>query len=85
MLLVLAAGYFLAGDFFVTARDFVALRAERTSLVAEIEQLRTELAVEAATRRELERQAAELNTQVAELNGQIEFLRARRAPDNGAN
>jgi phage shock protein A len=45
--------------------------------------LRTELALENATREELERQASELNARVVELNGQVEFLRARKAPGKG--
>jgi uncharacterized small protein (DUF1192 family) len=49
-------------------------------LAAEFERLKTELALQSATRRELERHAAELNARVAELNGQVEFLRARRTP-----
>jgi chromosome segregation ATPase len=69
---------------YATARDLAALREERESLAAEVERLRTELAVESATRLELERQAAELNAQVAELNGQVKFLTARRAPGKSA-
>lgn len=49
-------------------------------LAADVERLRTELALESATGDELERHAAELNARVAELNGQVEFLKARRAP-----
>jgi phage shock protein A len=60
------------------------LREERGLLAAEVERLRTELAVESATRIELERQAAELNAQLAELNGQVKFLMARRAPGKSA-
>jgi chromosome segregation ATPase len=84
LLLLIAGGYGFAGDLYVTVRDLAALREERELLVAEVERLRTELAVESATRSELERQAAELNAQVAELNGQVEFLRARRAPGMSA-
>lgn len=84
LLLLVAAGYGFAGDLYVTARDLTALRKERQSLAAEVERLRTELAVVSATRGELERHAAELNAQVAELHGQVEFLRARRAPGKSA-
>ena len=84
MLLVVVAGRGFAGDFYVAVRDLAALREERALLAAEVERLRTELAVESATRRELEQQAAESNARVAELNGQVEFLRARRAPGKSA-
>lgn len=84
ILLLIAGSYVFAGDLFVAVRDVAALRADRNVLAAEVERLRTELAVEHATRLELERQAAELNAQVAELNGQMDFLRARRAPANNA-
>ena len=83
-LLLAAGGYGFAGDFYVTARDLAKLREERELLTAEVERLQTELAVESATRLELERQAAELNAQVAELNGQLKFLMARRAPAKSA-
>lgn len=79
LLLVIATGHGFAGEVFVKARDLAALREERNLLSAEVERLRTELAVESATRRELERNAADLSAQVAELNGQVEFLRARKA------
>lgn len=82
LLLVVAAGHGFAGDFYVAVRDLAALRAERASLAAEVERLRTELAVETATRRELERQAAESNARIAELDGQVQFLRALRTPGN---
>ena len=79
LLLLVAGSYGFAGDLYVKARDFAALREERELLAAEIERLQTELAVERATRLELERQTAELNAQVAELNGQLKFLMARKA------
>lgn len=66
------------GELFTTARDRAALRKERGELAAKVERLQTELAVERAKRRELERYAADLNAQVAELNGQVEFLKVRR-------
>lgn len=84
LLLLIGAAYGFGRDWFVTARDLVGLRTEREALGDRVEGLKTELAVERAKRLELERQAAELNAQVAELNGQVEFLRARRAPDTGA-
>ena len=84
LLLVVLAGHGFAGDFYVAVRDLAALREERALLAAEVERLRTELAVESATRRELERQAAESNARVAELDGQVQFLRAVKTPNNSA-
>jgi len=81
LLLLVAGGYRFAGDVYSSARDLVALREERELLAAEVERLTMKLAVESATRVELEQQAAELNAQVAELNGQVKFLMARKAPD----
>lgn len=80
MLLLVAGGFGFGRDMYLTARDFVALRADRKALGDEVERLKTELAVERSKRLELERQAAELNAKVVELNGQVEFLRVRRAP-----
>ncbi|MGQ0430213.1 MAG: hypothetical protein ACT4UQ_09795 [Gammaproteobacteria bacterium] len=80
MVMLIVAGHGFAGDVFVKAHEFAALREERELLAAEVERLRAKLAVESATRRELERQAAEQNAQVAELGSQVEFLKARRAP-----
>ena len=80
LLLLVGVGYGFGRDLYVTARDFVVLRAERQSLGDEVERLKTELAVERAKRLEIERQAAELSAKVAELNGQVEVLRARRPP-----
>ena len=74
------AGHGFTGDLFATPRDLAALREERDLLAAEIERLRTELAVETATRGELERHAAELNARVTELHREVEFLMARTAP-----
>lgn len=79
-----AAAYGFAGDLFVSAREVTALRAERDRLSTEVAQLRTELAVESATRRELERTATDLNAEVAELKAQVQFLKARRAAGPGA-
>lgn len=79
MLLALAvASQGFLGELFTTAHDRAALRQERGELAARVERLQTELAVERAKRRELERHAADLNAQVAELNGQVEFLKVRR-------
>jgi phage shock protein A len=80
LLLLIAGGYGFGGDFYVAAREVAAMREEKELLAAEFERLKTELALQSATRRELERHAAELNARVAELNGQVEFLRARRTP-----
>ncbi|MEX2050013.1 MAG: hypothetical protein WD944_02085 [Steroidobacteraceae bacterium] len=79
LLLFVAGVYGYGGKLYATARDLAALRKEREFLAAEVERLQTELAVEGATRLELERQAAELNSQVAELNGHVKFLMARGA------
>jgi hypothetical protein len=61
------------------AADGPAAQARAQALQAEVERLRTELAVEHATRDELERQAVALNGQVAELSRQVQFLSARGA------
>lgn len=84
LLLLVGAGHGFVADLFMKARDVAVLQAERESLAAQVERLQTELAVESATRRELEQNAAVLNAQVAELSGQVEFLKARRAPANSA-
>ena len=85
LLLLAAAVHGFAGDLFFAARDLAASRQERDLLAAEIERLRTELAVERATRAELERHAAGSNAEVAELNRQVEFLTARRASGKNAD
>jgi chromosome segregation ATPase len=84
VLLLVAAGHGFAGDLYLSARELAALRQERDLLAADVERLRTELALESATRDELERRAAELNARVAELDGQVEFLQARRPPARNA-
>jgi phage shock protein A len=84
LLLLVAGAFFYGNDIYVTLRDLAMLRTERASLVAEVERLQTELAVERATRIELEEQATSLNAQVAELNGQVKFLLARSARGRGA-
>jgi uncharacterized protein YlxW (UPF0749 family) len=66
-----------AGDLLGTARALAEARAREAALSAEVERLETRLAVEAATRRELEQQSAALNTEVAELAARVEFLRSR--------
>ena len=66
-----------AGDLLGTARELSEARAQAAALSAEVERLETRLAVEAATRRELEQHAAELNNRLAELTAQVEFLRSR--------
>ncbi|MDH4260045.1 MAG: hypothetical protein OEW16_07040 [Gammaproteobacteria bacterium] len=81
LLLLVAGGYRFAGDLYATARNLAALHEERELLAAEVERLKMKLAVESATRLELEQQAAALNAQVAELNGQVKFLMVRKAPD----
>ena len=68
-----------AGDLFGMTRSLAAAGERETALSAEVERLETRLAVEAATRRELEQQAAQLNDRVAELSAQVEFLRSRNA------
>jgi chromosome segregation ATPase len=83
-MLFVAGVYGYRGNLYATARDLAALRKEREFLAAEVERLQTVLAVETATRRELERQAAELNSQVAELNGHVKFLMVRGAAGKGA-
>lgn len=80
LLLVVGVSGF-AGDLYASARDVVALRTERDLLAAEVERLKMKLAVESATRLELEQHATELNARVAELNGQVRFLMVRRAPE----
>ncbi len=85
LLLFVAGVYGYGGNLYATARDLAALRKEREFLAAEVERLQTELAVESATRLELERQAAELNSQVAELNGHVKFLMGRGAAGKGGH
>jgi len=65
------------GNLLDHARRLDEVRSREAMLAAEVQRLETRLAVEAATRRELEQQAAELNTHVAELAAQVEFLRSR--------
>lgn len=75
--MLVAAWYLFVGDLFVTSRGLRAAQQERAQLAAEVERLRTELALEAATRDELAAQTAELNARLAELDRQVEFLTSR--------
>ena len=54
------------------------LEARNAALDAELARLRTELAMERATRSSLDRQVATLNERIAELRSQIDFLKAQR-------
>jgi len=85
LVLLVGAGRGFVGDLFATAQDVAEARQQRKLLTAEVERLRTELAVESATRAELEQQAADLTARVAELHRQVEFLTARRAPIQSNN
>jgi uncharacterized small protein (DUF1192 family) len=53
------------------------LEARNAALDAELARLRTELAMERATRSSLDRQAAALNERIAELRSQIDLLNAQ--------
>jgi uncharacterized small protein (DUF1192 family) len=53
------------------------LEARNAALDAELARLRTELAMERATRSSLDRQAAALNERIADLRSQIDFLNAQ--------
>jgi len=65
--------------------DLRAAREEQALAVAETERLRSQLAVEGATRRQLEQHAAELSAEGEELARQVEFLSARKASGSRAN
>lgn len=54
------------------------LEARNAALDAELARLRTELAMERATRSSLDRQVATLNERIAELRSQVDFLNAQR-------
>jgi hypothetical protein len=54
------------------------LQARSIALEAEGAHLRTELAMERATRSSLERQVVALNERIVELSGQIDFRNAQR-------
>lgn len=55
----------------------IEARRENASLSAGIEQVRMELAMERATRSDLQRQAEELSVRVAELTQQLQFVTSR--------
>ena len=58
--------------------DLHDLEARNDALYAELARLRTELAMERATRSTLDRQVATLNERIAEQRSQIDFLDAQR-------
>jgi uncharacterized small protein (DUF1192 family) len=58
--------------------DLHGLEARNAALDAELARLRTELAMERATRSSLDRQVAAQNERIAELRSQIDFLDAQR-------
>jgi hypothetical protein len=65
-------------DWQLTLPGRAATSAEqRAKLVAELQRLRTELEMERATRKELQRYADELSRKVTELTHQLEFLNSR--------
>jgi len=55
-----------------------ALEARNVALEVELARLRTELAMERATRSSLDRQVVALNERIAELSGQNDFRNAQR-------
>jgi uncharacterized small protein (DUF1192 family) len=59
------------------------LEARNAALDAELARLRTELAMERATRSSLDRQIAELNERIVELRSQIDFQDAQRLQPRG--
>ncbi|MEZ5565945.1 MAG: hypothetical protein R3F24_10695 [Gammaproteobacteria bacterium] len=64
---------------FMTPSRLMEAEQANTGLIKEIEHTRTELAVERATRAELQRQADDLSGQVNRLTQQLEFLSSRGA------
>lgn len=54
------------------------LEARNAALDAELARVRTELAMERATRSSLDRQVATLNERIADLRSQVDFLNAQR-------
>jgi hypothetical protein len=79
LILLVTLGRGPLADLLATSRDLAAAREAQAGLAAEVAHLRTELAVERATRGEVEQQAAVLSAQVAELAQQVEFLTVRKA------
>ena len=65
--------------------DLEAAREDQALATAEADRLRSQLAVEAATRRQLEQHAAGLGAEVEELTRQVEFLSARKGSGTRAN
>jgi uncharacterized small protein (DUF1192 family) len=59
--------------------QFHDLEARNVALDAEVARLRTELAMERATRSSLDREVAVLNERIAELRSQVDFFNAQRS------
>jgi uncharacterized small protein (DUF1192 family) len=61
------------------APPLVELRSRNATLEAELARMRTELALERATRTSLDAQVVELNERIADLRSQLDFVNAQRA------
>jgi uncharacterized small protein (DUF1192 family) len=61
------------------------LEARNAALDVELARLRTELALERATRSSLDRQVVALNERIVELSGQIDFRNAQRERQRAAH
>ncbi len=81
VLLFVAAARGVVADLF----ELQAARQEQALAAADAERLRSQLAVESATRRQLEQHAADLGAEVEELTRQVEFLSARKGTAARAN